>query len=97
MIFMLNLFLISASSSGAVPFGTILAILLLWFLISVPLSVAGYFYGMKHGVGARSVPHVLTLQGFTHPVRVNSIPRQIPPAPWYLQPIVSRRFRLPSA
>lgn len=70
---MLNLFLIFAGSSGAVPFGTILAILLLWFLISVPLSVAGYFLGMRHG-------------GFTHPVRVNSIPRQIPPVPWYLRP-----------
>jgi len=70
---LLNLFLIAAGSSGAVPFGTILAILLLWFLISVPLSVAGYFYGMKHG-------------GFSHPVRVNSIPRQIPPLPWYLRP-----------
>ena len=69
---MLNLFLIGASASGAVPFGTILAILLLWFLISVPLSVAGYFYGLKHGA-------------FTQPVRINPIPRQIPPKPWYLQ------------
>ena len=68
---LLNLFLIGSSASGAVPFGTILAILLLWFVISVPLSVAGYFYGLKHGP-------------FTHPVRVNPIPRQIPPKPWYL-------------
>ena len=69
---LLNLFLIGASASGAVPFGTILAILLLWFLISVPLSVAGYFYGMRHGA-------------FSHPVRTNPIPRQIPPKPWYLR------------
>jgi len=69
---LLNLFLIGASASGAVPFGTILAILLLWFLISVPLSVAGYFYGMKHGA-------------FTQPVRTHPIPRQIPPKPWYLK------------
>ncbi|WVO13682.1 hypothetical protein L204_101303 [Cryptococcus depauperatus] len=68
---MLNLFLIFCSSSGAVPFGTILAVVLLWFLIAAPLSVAGYFYGMKHGA-------------FTHPVRVASIPRQIPPKVWYL-------------
>jgi len=68
---LLNLFLIGASASGAVPFGTILAILLLWFLISVPLSVAGYFYGLKHGP-------------FSQPVRTNPIPRQIPPKPWYL-------------
>lgn len=68
---MLNFFLIFASASGAVPFGTILAVLLLWFLISAPLSVAGFFYGMKHGA-------------FINPVRVASIPRQIPPKPWYL-------------
>ncbi|ORX38000.1 hypothetical protein BD324DRAFT_650538 [Kockovaella imperatae] len=68
---LLNLFLIGSSASGAVPFGTILAILLLWFVISIPLSVAGYFYGLKHGP-------------FPHPVRVNPIPRQIPPKPWYL-------------
>ncbi|TXT13315.1 hypothetical protein VHUM_00682 [Vanrija humicola] len=71
---MLNLFLVFAKASGAMPFGTILAILLLWFLLSLPLAVAGYFLGMKHG-------------GFSHPVRVNSIPRQIPPIPWYLQPV----------
>ena len=73
---LLNLFLIGASASGAVPFGTILAILLLWFLISVPLCVAGYFYGMRHGQ-------------FIHPVKPNPIPRQIPPIPWYLRPIQS--------
>lgn len=71
---LLNLFLIGASASGAVPFGTILAILLLWFLISVPLCVVGYFYGMRHG-------------RFLHPVKAHSIPRQIPPVPWYLRPI----------
>lgn len=73
---LLNLWLIGSSSSGAVPFGTILAILLLWFLISVPLSVAGYFYGMRHGP-------------FAQPVRVHPIPRQIPPQPWYLRPVQS--------
>jgi transmembrane 9 superfamily protein 2/4 len=73
---LLNLFLIGASASGAVPFGTILAILLLWFLISVPLCIAGYFYGMRHG-------------RFSHPVKANSIPRQIPPIPWYLRPVQS--------
>jgi len=71
---MLNLILVFAGASGAVPFGTILAVLLLWFLLAVPLSVGGYFYGMKHG-------------GFSYPVRVNQIPRQIPPQPWYLRPI----------
>lgn len=72
----LNIWLVFAHASGAVPFGTILAILLLWFLISVPLSVAGYFLGMKHG-------------GLGTSTRVNSIPRQIPPQPWYLRPVQS--------
>jgi len=50
---MLNLFLIGSGASGAVPFGTMMAILALYFLISGPLCVAGYLYGMRHGVGFR--------------------------------------------
>ncbi|CAE6449109.1 unnamed protein product, partial [Rhizoctonia solani] len=71
--FLLNLFLIGADSSGAVPLGTMLAIVALWFVISAPLSAIGSFFGKKHGP-------------VSHPVRVNQIPRQIPPAPRYLQP-----------
>ncbi|KAJ1304635.1 hypothetical protein OPQ81_005776 [Rhizoctonia solani] len=71
--FLLNLFLIGADSSGAVPFTTMLAIVGLWFVISAPLSAIGSFFGKKHGP-------------VSHPVRVNQIPRQIPPAPRYLQP-----------
>lgn len=72
-VFLLNLFLISAGSSGAVPFGTMLLIVVLWFGISAPLSLVGSFLGSRHG-------------GVHHPVRVNQIPRQIPQAPRYLQP-----------
>lgn len=61
---LLNFFLIGGGSSGAVPFGTFLSIIALWFLISAPLTVAGSVYGMKKG----------PLQ---HPVRVNSIPRRM--------------------
>jgi hypothetical protein len=46
----LNLFLISADSSGAVPFGTMLSVVLLWFGINAPLTVAGGLFGKKHGV-----------------------------------------------
>jgi transmembrane 9 superfamily protein 2/4 len=74
--FLLNLFLISAGSSGAVPFGTMLVIILLWFAISAPLSGIGSYFGSKHG-------------GVSHPVRVNQIPRQIPKVPSYLKPAVS--------
>ncbi|KZV77095.1 endosomal P24A protein [Peniophora sp. CONT] len=72
-VFLLNLFLITAGSSGAVPFGTMLLIVLLWFGISAPLSWIGAYFGAKHG-------------GVANPVRVNPIPRQIPPGPKYLRP-----------
>lgn len=51
--FLLNLFLISADSSGAVPFGTMLFVVLLWFLINAPLTVIGGLIGKKHGVSLR--------------------------------------------
>ena len=48
--FLLNFFLLTAGSSGAVPFGTMLLIVLLWFGISAPLSAVGSYFGGKHGV-----------------------------------------------
>ena len=58
-VFLLNLFLIMAGSSGAVPFGTLLLIVFLWFGISAPLSAIGSYFGAKHGVGEtdRGDPH----------------------------------------
>ncbi|KAI0281057.1 Endomembrane protein 70-domain-containing protein [Russula aff. rugulosa BPL654] len=67
-VFLLNLFLIAAGSSGAVPFGTLLLIVLLWFGISAPLSAIGAYFGTGRGA-------------ISHPVRVNAIPRQIPAPP----------------
>ncbi|KAH0827892.1 hypothetical protein J3R83DRAFT_3521 [Lanmaoa asiatica] len=75
-IFLLNFFLLIAGSSGAVPFTTMLLIVLLWFGISAPLSAIGSYIGSRQG-------------GVSHPVRVNQIPRQIPPTPRYLQPWAS--------
>ena len=48
--FLLNLFLWAKRSSGAVPFTTMLVILGIWFVISVPLSFAGSWVGFKHAV-----------------------------------------------
>lgn len=48
--FLLNLFLWAKQSSGAVPFTTMLAILGIWFVISVPLSFAGSWAGFRHAV-----------------------------------------------
>lgn len=49
--FFLNLFVWAKGSSGAVPFGTMLALVLIWFVISVPLSVVGSWIGFKQSVG----------------------------------------------
>jgi len=48
--FLLNLFLWIQGSSGAVPFTTMLVILGIWFIISLPLSFAGSWMGFKHAV-----------------------------------------------
>lgn len=70
----LNFFLISVSSSGAVPIGTMFAIIFIWFLISIPLSVLGSLLAYR-----RPLP--------TLSIKVNQIPRQIPRQPWYLRTI----------
>ena len=70
--FLLNFFVWIRGSSGAVPFTTMLVIVGLWFLISVPLSIAGSWLGFKQTLA-------------DPPVRTNQIPRQIPPATGYLR------------
>ncbi|OAP56459.1 hypothetical protein AYL99_09638 [Fonsecaea erecta] len=74
--FLLNLFVWAKGASGAVPFTTMLAIIAIWFVISVPLSVAGSWYGFKS-------------PAIEPPTRVNQIPRQIPPVARSLRPIPS--------
>lgn len=74
--FLLDLFLWAKQSSGAVPFTTMLVIVGIWFVISIPLSVAGSWLGFRS-------PQIEA------PVRVNQIPRQIPPVTTYLRPIPS--------
>ncbi|KAF2760108.1 hypothetical protein EJ05DRAFT_449803 [Pseudovirgaria hyperparasitica] len=74
--FLLNLFVWARQASGAVPFLTMFVIVGLWFVISVPLSIAGSWAGFRH-------PAVEA------PVRTNQIPRQIPQASGYLRPLPS--------
>mmetsp|Transcript_151098 Transcript_151098/g.263346 ORF Transcript_151098/g.263346 Transcript_151098/m.263346 type:complete len:629 (+) Transcript_151098:122-2008(+) len=69
--FVLDLFVWGTQSSGAVPFATMFALLVLWFGISVPLVFLGAFFGYK------KAPISL-------PVRTNQIPRQVPAQPWYI-------------
>jgi len=71
--FILNLFVWVQKSSGAVPFTTLLALLVLWFGISVPLVYIGSYFAFKN-------PDIKP------PVSVNSIPRMIPDQAWYMQP-----------
>ena len=50
--FVLNFLLWAKRSSGAVPFSTMLLIVAIWFIITVPLSVAGSWIGFKQPVSA---------------------------------------------
>mmetsp|Transcript_29952 Transcript_29952/g.58714 ORF Transcript_29952/g.58714 Transcript_29952/m.58714 type:complete len:635 (-) Transcript_29952:68-1972(-) len=75
--FLLNLVVWGEHSSGAVPFGTLVALLVLWFGISVPLVYFGSFCAMKR-------------DAIEFPVRVNNIPRLMPTVrPFYNHPVVA--------
>ena len=69
--FVLNFFIWSRGSSAAIPFGTFVALLLMWFFISFPLVFVGAFFGFKQPLAEP-------------PVRTNEIPRQIPEQEWYM-------------
>uniref|UniRef100_A0A453PX28 Transmembrane 9 superfamily member n=1 Tax=Aegilops tauschii subsp. strangulata TaxID=200361 RepID=A0A453PX28_AEGTS len=61
----LNFLLWGSQSTGAIPFSLFVVLILLWFCISVPLTLVGGFLGAK-------APHI------EYPVRTNQIPREIP-------------------
>lgn len=73
--FFLNFFIWGKASSGAVPFTTMISLLLMWFFISLPLVYLGYYFGYRK-------------QPFQHPVRTNQIPRQVPEQHWYMNPFL---------
>ncbi|XP_039591366.1 transmembrane 9 superfamily member 4 [Polypterus senegalus] len=73
--FILNCFIWGEHSSGAVPFPTMLALLCMWFGISLPLVYLGYYFGFRK-------------QPYDNPVRTNQIPRQIPEQRWYMNKFV---------
>ena len=70
--FILNLFIWSAGSSGAVPFGTMFSILILWFGISLPLVYLGSYFGYKSKL-------------IELPCKTNELLRMIPKQPWYMK------------
>ena len=70
--FVMNLVLWYEGSSAAIPFFTLVALLALWFCVSVPLTFVGAFFGFRK-------------RAIEHPVRTNQIPRQIPEQSIYTQ------------
>nr|XP_039252288.1 transmembrane 9 superfamily member 4-like [Styela clava] len=74
--FLLNFFIWGKHSSGAVPFSTMIAILALWFGVSLPLVFIGYYFGYRK-------------QPYDYPVRTNQIPRQVPEQLVYMNPFIS--------
>ncbi|KAF5187712.1 Transmembrane 9 superfamily member [Thalictrum thalictroides] len=61
----LNFLLWGSHSTGAIPISLFVVLLLLWFCISVPLTLIGGYLGAK-------APHI------EYPVRTNQIPREVP-------------------
>jgi transmembrane 9 superfamily protein 2/4 len=62
----LNCILWASGSTGAIPISLFFILLLLWFTISVPLTLLGGYFGSR-------------CEPITYPVRTNQIPREIPP------------------
>ncbi|KAF2246488.1 multispanning membrane protein [Trematosphaeria pertusa] len=74
-IFVLNLFVWIQASSTAIPFGTLVGLVALWLFIQLPLVYVGGWYGYTQ-VGS-----------WTHPIKANAIPRQIPAQPWFTKDV----------
>ena len=69
--FFVNLAVWHQGSSGAVPFTTLFALVVLWFGISVPLCFFGSYFGFMQN-------------SISMPLKYNNIPRVVPPQAWYL-------------
>eukprot|EP00002_Diphylleia_rotans_P006495 TRINITY_DN15858_c0_g1_i1.p1 TRINITY_DN15858_c0_g1~~TRINITY_DN15858_c0_g1_i1.p1 ORF type:complete len:588 (+),score=99.67 TRINITY_DN15858_c0_g1_i1:60-1823(+) len=77
--FLVGLFLNIISSYyhslATIPFGTIVAIMLIWIVIAFPLTVGGTIIGRKF---AERRPLMF---------RINQVPRPIPDKKWYMEPL----------
>uniref|UniRef100_UPI00358FFFF5 transmembrane 9 superfamily member 2-like isoform X1 n=1 Tax=Myxine glutinosa TaxID=7769 RepID=UPI00358FFFF5 len=74
--FLMNVMLRVEGSSAAVPFSTLLAVLALWFCVSLPLTFLGAYVGFKR-------------KPMEQPVRTNQLPRQIPPQTVYTHTLLA--------
>eukprot|EP00158_Paraphelidium_tribonemae_P004793 Partr_v1_DN26971_c0_g1_i4_m7332 putative transmembrane 9 superfamily member len=70
-----NTVAISYSSTKAIPFGTMVAVLAIWAFVVVPLTLLGTLTG-RNWAGKADFP-----------TRVNPIPRPIPEKNWHTEPI----------
>eukprot|EP00268_Persea_americana_P054005 TRINITY_DN6159_c0_g1_i1.p1 TRINITY_DN6159_c0_g1~~TRINITY_DN6159_c0_g1_i1.p1 ORF type:complete len:549 (-),score=73.91 TRINITY_DN6159_c0_g1_i1:1483-3045(-) len=71
----LNTIAIIHNATAALPFGTILLILLVWILVTFPLLIAGHIFGRS------------TTNEFQAPCATKRIPTDIPPLSWYRRTI----------
>ena len=62
----------STGSVNAIPFVYMFAVLALWLTLAVPLVFIGAYYGFR-------------ADKVEFPTRVTTIPRPVPPQPWYLR------------
>ncbi|KAK9153679.1 hypothetical protein Sjap_001159 [Stephania japonica] len=69
----LNTIAISYQATAAVPFGTILVIILIWLLVAIPLLILGALLGnaFRHNILSSDATKVL--------------PSEIPPLAWYMR------------
>lgn len=74
--FLLNFVAIYYHSLAAIPFGTMVVVLVIWAFISFPLALFGTVVG-RNWSGQPD-----------NPCRVKTIPRPIPDKKWYLKPSV---------
>ncbi len=63
-------------STSALPVSSVLGLLALFFLVSLPLTIVGGIIGKN------------AAQPFAQPCRTRKYKREVPPAPWYRSPIV---------
>ncbi|GAP90451.1 putative endomembrane protein 70 [Rosellinia necatrix] len=80
LVFILNLFVWAQASSTAIPFGTLIAIALLWLCIQVPLVYLGSWYGYSR-TGT-----------WENPTKTSNIARQVPQQAWYIKSLQSILF-----
>ena len=71
----LNVLAGNRGSSGAVPLGTVMFMLLLWLGVNLPSSVVGSFFAYRH------IKHEVVKKKW--PTKTNLIARAIPPVPWW--------------